>query len=131
MGVLMKVLLSIKPEYADRIFSGEKRFEFRKALFKNSDVKTVVVYATMPVGKVVGEFEIDAIIKERPSKLWQLTSEFAGITKAFFESYFYGRDAGYAIGVKKATRYDNPIDLKTLLPAGVPPQSFCYLTGAS
>lgn len=131
MGALMKVLLSIKPEYADRIFSGEKKFEFRKAVFKNSDVTTVVIYATMPVGKVVGEFEIDAIIKERPSKLWQITSEFSGITKAFFESYFHGRDAGYAIRVKKATRYKEPQDLRTLLPAGVPPQSFCYLTATS
>lgn len=124
----MKVLLSIKPEYADRIFSGEKKFEFRKAVFKNSEVTTVVIYATMPVGKVVGEFEIDAIIKERPSKLWQITSEFSGITKDFFESYFHGRKAGYAIRVKKATRYEEPQDLTTLLPAGVPPQSFCYLT---
>lgn len=126
----MKVLLSIKPEYADRILSGEKKFEFRKALFKSSNVTTIVIYATMPVGKVVGEFEIDAIIKECPSKLWQITSEFSGITKTFFESYFCGRDAGYAIRVKKAVRYEEPVDLKAILPTGVPPQSFCYLTTA-
>lgn len=127
----MKVLLSIKPEYADRILNGEKRFEFRKAMFKNSNVKTVVIYATMPVGKVVGEFEIDRIIKDRPSKLWQITRGFSGITQDFFESYFYGREAGYAIGVKKAIRYEEPLDLKMFLPTGIPPQSFCYLTAAA
>lgn len=123
----MKVLLSIKPEYADRIFNGEKKFEFRKAMFKNSNVTTVVIYATMPVGKVVGEFEIDEIIKDCPSKLWKITKSFAGITQDFFESYFDGRDAGYAIGVKKAIRYEKPLDLKSFLPKGIPPQSFCYL----
>ncbi|MBI6731014.1 ASCH domain-containing protein, partial [Pseudomonas amygdali] len=43
----MKVLLSIKPEYAEKILQGEKRFEFRKSVFKNPDVRTVVIYATM------------------------------------------------------------------------------------
>ena len=30
----MKVLLSIKPEFVEKIFSGEKRFEYRKFAFK-------------------------------------------------------------------------------------------------
>lgn len=123
----MKVLLSIKPEYADRILSGEKRFEFRKALFKKSDVKTVVIYATLPVGKVVGEFEIGEILNESPSKLWRSTREHSGITKSFFEKYFRGRKAGYAIGVKAAIRYETPLDLQALIPGGVAPQSFRYL----
>ena len=29
----MKVLLSIKPEFASKIFEGTKRFEYRKAHF--------------------------------------------------------------------------------------------------
>ncbi|MCA8316360.1 ASCH domain-containing protein [Burkholderia multivorans] len=127
----MRVLLSIKPEYADRILSGEKRFEFRKAVFKNSNVRTVVIYATMPVGKVVGEFEIDSILKESPSKLWRTTREYSGITKAFFETYFRGRKAGYAIGVKTATRYETPLELQAVIPGGVPPQSFRYLDAAA
>ena len=40
----MKVLLSIKPEFADKIFNGTKKYEFRKSIFKNKDVDTVVVY---------------------------------------------------------------------------------------
>ena len=31
----MKVLLSIKPEFAEKILNGTKRFEFRKGIFKN------------------------------------------------------------------------------------------------
>ena len=34
----MKVLLSIKPEYVDKIFSGEKRYEYRKSMFKNKNI---------------------------------------------------------------------------------------------
>uniref|UniRef100_UPI003F5077C1 ASCH domain-containing protein n=1 Tax=Caballeronia sp. LjRoot34 TaxID=3342325 RepID=UPI003F5077C1 len=101
----------MKPEYADRILSGEKKFEFRKSIFKNDLVKTVVIYATMPVGKVVGEFEIEEVLSERPSQLWEATKAYAGITKVFFEQYFHGRDTGYAIRVKTVKRYRRPLDL--------------------
>ena len=53
----MRVLLSIKPEFVEKIFSGEKLYEYRKAMFKNVNVSSVVIYSTMPVGKIVGEFK--------------------------------------------------------------------------
>lgn len=62
----MKVLLSIKPEFAFKIFEGKKKFEFRKVIFKNPNVKTVVVYASSPVQRVIGEFEIDDILSSDP-----------------------------------------------------------------
>ena len=54
----MKVMISIKPEFADKIFTGIKKYEFRKVLFKNNDIDTVIVYASSPVQKVIGEFKI-------------------------------------------------------------------------
>lgn len=123
----MKVLLSIKPEFAERILNGEKKFEFRKTLFKNEKVTTVVIYATMPTGKVVGEFEVGPILKDCPSTLWRRTKEFSGISKEFFEAYFQGHSSGYAISVRNAVRYDDPLELDALIPGGVPPQSFRYL----
>ena len=55
----MKVLLSIKPEFVNEMVLGNKKFEYRKSIFKRADVTDVVVYATKPYGKVVGEFKID------------------------------------------------------------------------
>ncbi len=123
----MKVLLSIKPEYAEKILKGEKRFEFRKVVFKNPSVRTVVIYATMPVGKVIGEFDIDEIISASPNEIWNLTDQYSGITKRFFTEYFDGREIAHAIKIKKTKRYDEPIDLLKILPHGIAPQSFCYL----
>ena len=53
----MKVLLSIKPEFADKIFNGTKKYEYRRSIFKKKEVKTVVVYASSPIQKIIGEFE--------------------------------------------------------------------------
>lgn len=123
---VMKVLLSIKPKYAESIFDGSKKYEFRKAIFKNSNVKSVVVYASSPVQKVIGEFEIEKVLKASPNELWSETKEFSGITESFFNSYFGGREVGYAIKVKKVRRFKKPKCLKTFYKV-TPPQSFCYI----
>lgn len=123
----MKVLLSIKPEYADKILSGEKRFEFRKSIFKKEGIRTVIIYATMPVGKVIGEFNIKNILSDKPEFIWDRTRDLSGITKSFFDSYFYERSKAYAIEVESVKKYDTPIclsDIKTGLKA---PQSFTYI----
>jgi len=125
----MRVLLSIKPEFAEMIFAGTKKFEFRRSVFKNPAVKTVVVYASSPVQKVIGEFEIETIIKDEPEALWQQTSEYAGISRDFFFSYFSDKACGYAIQIKKTTRYDKALCLRTDFNA-TPPQSFMYLDSA-
>lgn len=123
----MKVLLSIKPEYAEKILQGVKRYEFRKSIFKNPNVKTVVLYATMPLGKVVGEFDFDEVLSDSPSAIWSETREFSGITKSFFNSYFHGRDTAHAIKVGAVRRYAVPFALEKIVPSGAAPQSYRYL----
>ncbi len=123
----MRILLSIKPEFADKILSGEKCFEFRKVIPRNKGIHTVVIYATMPVGKIIGEFQIDSIISEPPTKLWKITQDGAGINQIFFDQYFKNREMGHAIKIKFYKRYDMPIMLTEVLKNGVPPQSFVYL----
>lgn len=122
----MKVLLSIKPEFAEKIFSGTKKYEFRRSVFKNQQVKTVVVYASSPVQRVIGEFEIDSIINEDLDLLWDRTKEHSGITEDFFFDYFVNKEKGFAIKIKKALRYPQPLSLKDDFNAN-PPQSFMYL----
>lgn len=121
----MKVVLSIKPEFAFKIFDGTKQFEFRKAIFKNPAVKKIIVYASSPVQQVIGEFEIDEILKFEKNKLWELTSEASGITEHFFFKYFEEKVDGYAIKIKNTTRYSTPKSLKRDFNL-LPPQSFAY-----
>ncbi|WP_254853812.1 ASCH domain-containing protein, partial [Salmonella enterica] len=85
------ILLSIKPEFAESILNGYKKFEFRKTIFRNKEARVVVIYATMPVGKVIGEFEIDGVLSSQPDELWDMTKKYAGITRDFFDEYFSER----------------------------------------
>lgn len=122
----MKVLLSIKPEFAEKIFDGSKRFEFRRSVFKKTDVDTIVVYASSPISKVIGEFKIETVIKKELEDLWEETKDFSGISKDFYDSYFNGKNEGFAIQVKHVKRYKTAKNLKEEY-GMVPPQSFAYI----
>ena len=122
----MKVLLSIKPEFALKIFDGSKKYEYRRSIFKRNEVNIVVVYASDPIKKVIGEFEIGDILHEEPDELWANTKNHAGISKGRFLEYFTNKAKGYAIKVKSTRMYDTPLPLKSFMVSS-PPQSFMYL----
>jgi predicted transcriptional regulator len=117
--------LSIKPPYAEAIFRGDKRYEFRRVGFgRNVDI--VVVYVTSPVCEVWGEFEVADIIRDEPTHLWRRTKDAAGIERRTFFEYFAGTESGYAIKIKHARRYEQPKHIRHDFGV-LPPQSFAYL----
>lgn len=119
------MLLSIKPEYAQRIIDGTKEFEFRTRQCRE-DITKIIFYSTAPESKVVGEAEIDEVISGAPSAVWELTKHAAGIPRSFFRSYYKGRPVAVAYKLKNVIAYDEP---KVLEDYGIMhiPQSFVYL----
>jgi len=121
------VLLSIKPEFAEKILSGTKRYEFRRVLFKSKSVSRIVIYASSPVQRVVGEFEIEEILELSKPRLWKRTKRHSGIKKAYFDQYFAGSGKAFAIKVCRPRRYSTPVPLRHICDIDRPPQSFMYL----
>lgn len=122
----MKVLLSIKPEFVEKIFAGTKKYEFRKSLFKKSGVRYVVIYASAPVKRVVGEFEIDDILSDDVDVLWRRTQKYSGISETFYQSYFHNRKIANAIQIGHIKKYDRARSLSEFNIQQAP-QSFCYI----
>lgn len=122
----MRVLLSIKPEFAFKIFDGSKKYEFRKVIFKNPDITTVVVYASSPVQQVIGEFVIDKILSLDPEEIWNKTKRYSGISEEFFYEYFDGRAIAHAIKIKEPKLYAAPLSITDDFNV-TPPQSYVYL----
>ena len=122
----MKVLLSIKPEFAEKIFDGTKRYEFRRSIFKEENIKKVIVYASSPLQQVIGEFEIDDIFSLHPEALWKKTKRHSGISEEHFFNYFYNKEIGHAIKIKNVKKYRRPLSLRENFNT-IPPQSFSYI----
>ena len=119
------VLMSIKPQWADAIMSGRKRVEFRCARFGRV-VSHVVVYATSPVQRVVGFFEVRDITEAEPTMLWEMFAAVGDIGEAAFADYYAGKVEGVAIHVGQVTRLAEPAMLAEVVPGAIAPQSYRY-----
>jgi predicted transcriptional regulator len=122
----MRVLLPIKPEFASRILAGTKKYEYRRVIFKQESVKTILIYATAPISKIVGEFSVSSILSNSPKDIWNKTKRYAGISKDRFFEYFSDKSTGYAIRIESPTTYETPMSLSSMV-ISAPPQSFIYL----
>ena len=123
-------LMAIHPIFADAIMDGTKKVEFRKRSLAE-DVTKVVVYATSPVQRVVGEFGIERTVVDAPGQLWETFGRVGSIERADFDEYFSDRDAGVALVIGWVRKYASPKPLAELDPRPAIPQSFSYVAELS
>ncbi len=119
-------LLSIRPEFARPIFAGRKTVEFRRSRLPG-DITTAVVYATQPIGLVLGWFRIAGISESTPDGLWRRFRSSGAIDRRAYFDYFDGARRAFGIEIADPTPLKRPIPLEALLPGLRPPQSFQYL----
>ena len=119
------ILLSIKPEYVEKILEGSKLYEFRRSIARRT-VDRILIYSSSPQQKVVGEVEVDKVLFNTPDKLWRMTRASAGISKRKYDEYFDGKDGAYAYKMGQVSVFTDPKPLSDF-DIKVPPQSFVYL----
>lgn len=122
----MKILLSIKPEYTEKIFSGKKKYEFRKQKPKQI-IEKVIIYETRPSKNIVGWFTVKRILSDSPEKIWEMCKSLSGIEKEEYFAYCNGRRIIHAFEINKISRFDTPIDPFGIFSNFNPPQNFSYL----
>ena len=123
---MSKILMSIKPEYVDKIFSGSKKYEYRKRMCKEK-IDTIIVYSSSPIQKVVGELKIKQVLYDKKTIIWNKTNKYGGITKIKYDNYY--ENCGYVVAyeIEKAILYDKQKDLKDFN-VRTAPQSYVYIT---
>ncbi|GKH51829.1 hypothetical protein CE91St46_29400 [Eubacteriales bacterium] len=119
------ILLSIKPEYANRIFGGQKQYEYRKRIPKK-EVSKIVVYSSAPEQAVIGEIEVIKTLKMKPTPLWNSTKANAGISRSKYRKYFSGCTMAYAFVIGSFEKYPTSKSLADFNIQSAP-QSFVYL----
>jgi predicted transcriptional regulator len=120
------MLLSINPEHVENILCGRKKFEFRKVRCR-SDIDKIVIYATSPVMRIIGEADVINIIVDSPEKVWEQTSIYSGISKSFFDKYYHEKDIAIAYELSNVEVYEEPLTLEDV-GLSFAPQSFVYLS---
>ncbi len=102
---MCEILLSINPEHIEKIFEGKKEYEYRKIKCRRK-VDKIIIYATFPVMKVVGEADVKEVLVASPKEIWDKTKKKAGINKEFFDEYYDNRVFAVAYQLINIVKYE-------------------------
>ena len=125
------LLISIRPQFAAKIFAGKKTVELRRVKPRVTSGDLAFVYVSSPTKELQGAFEVEEVISAAPQMLWRALGEKTGISYAEFRQYFSGKMMAHAIVIRRAWRLPIPIPLPALRKrrGGFrPPQSFHYIS---
>ena len=123
------VVLSIRPQYSEKILDGRKTIELRRRFPVSAPNGTLAyIYSTSPVRAMVGLAEIRTVLRLPINELWDQFQHSAFIDKKDFDRYFEGLNCGYALHFHEAKSFTRPIPLAELRErfGFEPPQSFLY-----
>lgn len=130
------IILSLKPVYANKIYSGEKEWEFRKAFCiarvdVDKNVK-VFIYETAPVKKITGWFTVDldsaVPVPDGLNVMWRhLKDERIGINEEEFRAYFNKPGFAHAWHIGNVKKFVEPVDPYKEGYWSRPPQSYCRI----
>lgn len=130
------LLISVKPEYASKIFEDKtKKVELRRVRTRVKTGDIVFVYVSSPKKTFIGFFEVDFVIEKSASKndlkeLWKQVKDHAGIKRQEFYKYYEGASVAVGIYFINAKKFETPIELNRLkdkISYLRPPQSYRYL----
>ena len=123
------VLVSLKPEYAAAIAEGRKTVELRRRFPLVDPGVWLVIYATQPVGAIVGMAPIERVDSDTTRAIWDEHHRQVGISKSRFRDYFDDRTRGFAVvlGRYYPLRPIRTEEITAIIPKFCPPQSWRYL----
>ncbi len=122
---MKKVIFSLKPAWAEKILSGEKKVEFRKSVCTES-VDRILLYETSPVRKITGEVSVDVIVSGTPEEVWEKLGAKAAMTKREYDRYYRKKDRAVAYCLSHPVRYERERDLEEYGITSAP-RSFVYV----
>lgn len=130
-SVSRSIVISIRPEFAELIFSGEKTVELRRVVPKDVPSETeIYIYVSSPVQSIVGKAVINKVEAHPLKKLWNTIGDKSGISLEYFNEYFNGKKIGYGLVLDNVTKFPTPFHLHSLKKHFNfhPPQSYMYTT---
>ena len=102
----MFYLMSIHDNYASLILSGKKKVEIRKNRVHMLPNDYVAIYATKPLGRIIGYFIVDSVTINNRSIIWEAYKDRACILQEDYLQYTRDKNIISAIVIKKSVKQD-------------------------
>lgn len=125
-----QAIISLKPQYANLILSGEKTVELRNRTVRLKSGTTIWIYATQPVGRIVANAKIKTVSHGIPSEIWDRYGEKICIEKTHFDFYIGNSRQVSALVLSSVKRIQDPCTLENIRQVVEdfhPPQFYSHL----
>ena len=106
-----QAILSLKPQYAELIISGEKTVELRNRVVRMEPGTVIWIYATRPVGGIVALAELDSVVHDAPAEIWIRYEREMCIDKEHFDSYIDNRESVSALKLSSVRKLKHSVTL--------------------
>lgn len=104
------LLISIKTQYANQIFDGTKKFEFRRRSVGDKNCnKKIFVYSSEKDRAIIGYIIVDKILKGDLNHILEATNY---KNNKDIIDYFYGCDECYALHISETHKFLESIKLE-------------------
>ena len=105
-----ELLMSIKTKYANEIFSGIKKYEFRKkSIGENNLKKKIYIYSSGIEKAIIGYITIDKILQ---GSIDYILKETDCYNNTDVINYFKDVKVCYALHIKENHKFNNPIKIE-------------------
>ncbi|MBF0565668.1 MAG: ASCH domain-containing protein [Nitrospirae bacterium] len=126
------VLLSIRPEYAKKIFEGSKTVELRRVRPRYLEAGDyILIYVSNPSKSLSGLLKVEQVVEDTIENLWEKVKDKAGVSREEFNLYYNNLSTGIGIFFDEVRRFSEPMSLEYLkekIIGFTPPQGFRYIT---
>lgn len=130
-NIFNSLIMSIKPEYLEKIKNGDKVIELRKKFHSKWKGFKVTLYSSSPTKALIGYATIKTVEKDTPSNIWEKYSSDIGCNYNQFNDYVSDTNELYAIVLQDYESYKYPLyltQIRHLLNKDIfPPQSYSSL----
>ncbi len=129
-----EIIISIKPNFVDKILCGEKTVELRTRRANIQPGTKMWIYSTLPRGEICAFASVEYVYTDTPESIWAQYSEEIAITEKEFWEYVGDRDAVSVIKMSQVDSVKSGVTLKKIkdkIGSFNPPQFFMRLTNNS
>jgi predicted transcriptional regulator len=124
-------IISIHPRHANAILDGAKTIELRRRIPSLSIGTRLWIYATRPVGAVIGMATVERIVRGDPEEIWLEFGNQSGINRIDFDAYFDGAEEAIGlllVDVRRNAEHVEIDQLRRLRDGFHPPQVMMTLS---
>lgn len=111
---MSQVIMSLKPEYGELVFSGLKTVELRNRIARIEPGTTIWIYFTSPVSTIIGVADVRSVVYGSPAEIWRCFRERMCIDRVRFEEYVGDRVRVTALMLKDVKKLDTPVPISSI-----------------